>query len=372
MIGETLKKMVDASYFNNEFEYGIGKIQKKTVEDIEGVRKYHGHLHRGDVHQYLFKSYLFVRIQGSKEWRIATNPDEIGGHLRTLLFTNPLVYLLTTVKRVAEAVFLVLNCFFEMFAEIYQQKATANLTKVFIACLSEFHELWNAVKNDCYCAGVMELAAIHGAWNCEDATRMQFLFGDTERQWNRYKEDGTFKHIEVYETPLFGAFLLLSKCYKTNIPLIWIYMVKESAQHDTSVLESIIEESTGEKLNSPIDYLDTAIDSMETARVSVEDLILLKEIIEKVPEFKSMNIRDLISSTRLKCRFLMRQVQRIWKTHRRGLVIQDPDAYPFSCEKQKRVEVMKNTISNDIKIAWEKFAPAPTPLQRYYKPEFGV
>lgn len=168
-----------------------------------------------------------------------------------LALTNPVVYLLTTVKRVAEAVLIVAGIFFDTFADLYPQKTTDNLTKAFVACLNanlakkkkEYEELWGAVKNDFHCAVVMELAAIHGLLNVEDATRMQFLFGDKERQWNRYKEAEAFKHIEVDETSLYGASLFFSKCYKTMVPLLWTFMVKEATKDRSSELTAMIFES---------------------------------------------------------------------------------------------------------------------------------
>jgi len=209
MTVELLRKFVDASYLRNDFEYEIRKIRIKPEErpslsTAEPMREYHGYraIPRNDS-PYLFKPHVFARVKGSDNWRLATDPRKIGGQLGILALTNPVVYLLTTAKRVAEAVLIVAGIFFNTFAELYPQKTTDNLTKPFIACLNinlekmkkECQDLWNTVKNDFHCAGVMELAAIHGLLNVDDATRMQFLFGDKEREWNRYKEAEAFKHI---------------------------------------------------------------------------------------------------------------------------------------------------------------------------------
>jgi len=252
MTVELLRKFVDVSYFRNDFEYGIGKIKKRDEARFEDVRKYHGYrsLPCNDS-PYIFKPYLFARVKGTEEWRRATDPRSIGGQLGILALTNPVVYVLTTVKRVAEAVLIVAGIFFDTFADLYPQKTTDNLTKAFVACLSanlakkkkEYEELWDAVKNDFHCAAVMELAAIHGLLNVEDATRMQVLFGDKERQWNRYKEAEAFEHIEVDETSLYGASLFFSKCYKTVVPLLWTFMVKEATQHSSLELSEMIHES---------------------------------------------------------------------------------------------------------------------------------
>lgn len=252
MTVELLRKFVDVSYFRNDFEYGIGKIKKRDEARFEDVRKYHGYrsLPCNDS-PYIFKPYLFARVKGTEEWRRATDPRSIGGQLGILALTNPVVYVLTTVKRVAEAVLIVAGIFFDTFADLYPQKTTDNLTKAFVACLSanlakkkkEYEELWDAVKNDFHCAAVMELAAIHGLLNVEDATRMQFLFGDKERQWNRYKEAEAFEHIEVDETSLYGASLFFSKCYKTVVPLLWTFMVKEATQDSSLELSEMIHES---------------------------------------------------------------------------------------------------------------------------------
>ncbi|WP_316357556.1 hypothetical protein [Candidatus Neptunichlamydia sp. REUL1] len=252
MTVELLRKFVDVSYLRNDFEYGIGKIKKKDEACFEDVRKYHGYrpLPRNDS-PYIFKPYLFARVKGTEEWRRATDPRKIGGQLGILTLTNPVVYILTTVKRVAESVIIFARFFFDTFADLYPQKTTDNLAKAFIPCLSanlkkkkrEYVELWDAVKNDFHCAVVMELAALHGLLNIEDATRMQFLFGDKERQWNRYKEAEAFKHIEVDETSLYGVSLFFSKYYKTVVPLLWTFIVKESAQRSSLELSEMIHES---------------------------------------------------------------------------------------------------------------------------------
>ncbi len=252
MTVELLRKFVDVSYLRNDFEYGIGKIKKKDEARFKDVRKYHGYrsLPCNDS-PYIFKPYLFARVKGTDAWRRATDPRKIGGQLGILAFTTPGVYFLTTVKRVAEAVLILAGIFFDTFADLYPQKTTDNLTKAFITCLNanlekkkkEYVELWDAVKNDFHCAGVMELAAVHGLLNVEDATRMQFLFGDKERQWNRYKEAEAFKHIEVDETPLYGVSLFFSKCYKTVVPLLWTFMVKEAADNRSVQLMEMISES---------------------------------------------------------------------------------------------------------------------------------
>jgi hypothetical protein len=304
MTVEILRKFVDVSYLRNDFEYGIGKIKKRDEARFEDVRKYHGYrpLPRNDS-PYIFKPYLFARVKGTEEWRRATDPRKIGGQLGILALTNPVVYILTTVKRVAEAVFsgsidkqsnsingvrlvsqvatgalfcvailykkvdgffttslrvgavvclqIVAGFFFDMFADLYPQKTTDNLAKAFITCLNanlekkkkEYVELWGSVRNDFHCAAVMEVAALHGLLNVEDATRMQFLFADKERQWNRYKEAEVFKHIEVDETSLYGVSLFFSKCYKTVVPLLWTFMVKEAANDRSVQLMQMIAES---------------------------------------------------------------------------------------------------------------------------------
>ena len=313
MTVELLRKFVDVSYLRNDFEYGIGKIKKRDEARFEDVRKYHGYrsLPCKDS-PYIFKPYLFARVKGTDDWRRATDPRKIGGQLGILALTNPVVYVLTTVKRVAEAVLIVAGIFFDTFADLYPQKTTDNLTKAFVACLSanlakkkkECEELWDAVKNDFHCAAVMELAAIHGLLNAEDATRMQFLFGDKERQWNRYKEAEAFEHIEVDETSLYGASLFFSKCYKTRVPLLWTFMVKEGAQDRSPGLTAMILESGAYKevidvaaLSSELETKDQEVVANELAIKAVgrqltdRDAVLVQEIFGQLTRFKAEQTR---------------------------------------------------------------------------------
>lgn len=313
MTVELLRKFVDVSYLRNDFEYGIGKIKKKDEARFEDVRKYHGYrsLPCNDS-PYIFKPYLFARVKGTADWRRATDPRSIGGHLGILALTNPVVYVLTTVKRVAEAVLIVAGIFFDMFADLYPQKTTDNLTKAFIACLSanlakkkkESEELWDAVKNDFHCAAVMELAAIHGLLNVEDATRMQFLFGDKERQWNRYKEADAFEHIKVDETSLYGASLFFSKCYKTRVPLLWTFMVKEGAPNRSPELTAMILESGAYKevidvaaLSSELETKSQEVVANELAikavgrQLSGRDAVLVQGIFDQLTRFKAEDTR---------------------------------------------------------------------------------
>jgi len=430
MTVELLRKFVDVSYLRNDFEYGIGKVKLKpenvtTLAETEPMREYHGYrpLPRNDS-PYIFKPYLFARVVGTEDWRKATDPRKIGGQLGILALTNPVVYFLTTAKRVVEAVLIVAGIFFDTFADLYPQKTTDNLTKTFVACLNnnlekkkkEYGELWGAV---------MELAAIHGLLNVEDATRMQFLFGDKERQWNRYKEADAFQHLEVDKTSLYGVSLFFSKWYKTMVPLLWTFMVKEGANdnsadltlmiygsgaytkeidaaalsselqekdqslvagelateavgraltsEDTKLVQSVFNELTRFKIEgtmvhatqrletilteakgTPIEWLGNVADHMSQARIKKRDIELLTEIIEASPKFKAMGIRGLASSFRLKFLFLANYFVEIAKTHHSGF-IQYQSAYPFSDEKQHRIEVIVRTIDGSIEAAWAEF-----------------
>jgi len=440
MTVELLRKFVDVSYLRNDFEYEIRKVRIKP-EDVpslaaaEPIRGYHGYraIPRNDS-PYLFKPHVFVRVKETEAWRRATDARKIGGQLGILALTNPVVYLLTTAKRVAEAVLIVAGIFFDTFAELYPQKTTNNLTKAFIACLNanlekkkkECQELWDTVKNDFHCAAVMELAAIHGLLNVDDATRMQFLFGDKERQWNRYKEAEAFKHIEVDETALFGVTLFFSKCYKTVVPLLWTFMVKEGKKDrspeltamilesraytevidvndlifklqedgqervaqalakyalgraltigDTGFVQAIFEELTcfeveatrihatqrlvrilTDAKGTPVEWLENVADHISEARVKGRDIEILTDIIGASPKFQAMGIRELTSSSRLKFLFLAKYFFEIAKMHHTGF-IQYQCAYPFSDEKQIRIEALsKSTTADSIEEAWEKF-----------------
>lgn len=368
MTVELIKRWGGSDYLERELQYGTGWITRKDKDLFEIPHKYYGYRlpTEGDS-TYICKLYLFARVKGTEEWRRATDPKEIRGQLGILAFTNPVVYLLTTVKRVAEVVSIVARFFFDMFADLYSQKTIDNLTRAFIAGLSnnlkekkkECRELWDAVKNDFYCASGMELAAIHGILNSEDATRMQFLFGDTERQWNRYKKAEAFKHIEIEETPLYGVSLFSSKWYKTADPLLWTFMVNKSTGNDSEELEQMIRENgayTGAMEESSIKWLENAVDHLRGARVKPRDIELLREVIEGDPKFQAMNIRELASSSRLKFLFLSNYFVEIAKMTHSGF-IQYQCAYPLSVEKQGRIEVFDKTIDDSITESWEKFAP---------------
>ncbi len=373
MTVELLKKIVDASYLDNCFEYGIGKIKKRDEADFEDTRKYHGYrpLPYSDS-PYIFKHYQFARVKETNDWRRATDPRSIGRQLSILALTNPVVYLLTTVKRVAEAVLIFAGIFFDTFSDLYPEERTDNLTKAFIISLNtnlrkrkkEYSELWDAVKNDFHCAAVMELAAAHGLLNAKDATRMQFLFSDKERQWNRYKEAEAFKHIEVDETPLYGVSLFFSQSYKTTSPLLWIFMVKEAKKDSSEELIEVILESNETTLSSDletrnqqvIEWLENNVDCITEARIKNSDTVLLNNLIDDSLKFKTMGIKEITGSSQLKLLFLAKSFLKIAKTNHSGF-IQCQYAYPLSTEKKDRVEIMEHTIADSIKESWNKFTP---------------
>jgi len=129
------------------------------------------------------------------------------------------------------------------------------------------------------------------------------------------------------------------------------FKVEDTRVHATQRLASILTDAKG----SPVEWLGNLADHISEARVKRRDIEILTEIVKASPKFQAMGIRELTSSFRLKFLFLARYFFEIAKTHHSGF-IQYQCAYPFSDEKQIRIEALsKDTTADSIEEAWENF-----------------
>ncbi|MCB1110584.1 MAG: hypothetical protein KDK64_06340 [Chlamydiia bacterium] len=340
MTAYILKRVGLEPYLRNDFEYGIGHLKKAGHDALEGSEKYHGYPQVvAEETVYVVRHFDFVRIRGQEDWRRATDPDSIGAQMGVLAVTNVGMYGLTTVKRVYEAVVLMARVFFDTFCTLYPQKNEVPFSKLYVEALNhclekkkkEFQALWKEIRRDFYYAAVMELAAVHAFLNHEDATRMQFLFADMECEWNH--------RVALESTATYGGTKLSTGAYKAFTSMIWMMMVHKCKPDKSLVASRILHQRPD--LKNPIQTLENMISRTKGGRITDDEIRILREIIEGSDEFKGMTTEQLIDSTKLKVQFLMGVVKGLPKTH----WVQYQCAYPFSAEKQGRIEVMPKTIA---------------------------
>jgi len=368
MLTGLLKRNVDNSYFTNEFEFGIGGILREGHEKCEGARAYHGfRIDPRDKDLFAIRQFKFVRVKGgSGEWRKAVDTDRIGGQMGILALTTPITYALTTFKRVFEAVSIIAKVFLDTFATVYKEsRDETNLSRPFVKCLNanlealteNLKNLLDDVKHDFHCASVMELAAINGALDDENALRMQFLFTDYEKRWNRVRDDKGVRTLDINETSGVGSMLFFSKIYKASTPLIWLFMVNECKNCPKEARQIIrTHPRYSQELGDPLVWLQGVIDSLFEERVSQRDIDVLMGVIKESVEFSAMSLEDLANSKHLKIKFLMKYFSEISKTNHRGFV-QYARAAPFSKAKQDRIEVLQDTIAGSIDASRSKLGP---------------
>ena len=359
MLTGLLKRSVDNSYFTNEFEFGIGGILREGHEKREGVRAYHGfRIDPRDKDSFAIRHFQFVRVKGkSNGWRKAVDTNRIAGQMGILALTTPITYALTTFKRVFEAVYIIGKVFLDTYATVYKEsRGEANLSRSFVTCLNanlkalaeNLNNLWDDFKNDFHCAFVMELAAINGALDDENALRMQFLFTDYEKKWNRVRDKEGVRTLDINETSGVGSMLFFSKIYKASTPLIWLFMVNECKKRPDQAREILrTHPRYSQELGDPLDWLKGVIDSSIEQRVSKRDIDILMTVIKESSEFTAMGLKDLANSKHLKMKFLMRYFSEISKTNHIGFV-QYGCAAPFSKAKQDRIKVISDTIASSL------------------------
>jgi len=365
MLTGLLKRNVDSSYFTNEFEFGIGGIFREGNEKGEGFRAYHGF--RNDPRNedsFAIRQFEFVRVKGgSGGWRKAVDTDRIEGQMGILALTTPITYTLTTFKRVFEAVYIIGKVFLDTYATVYKQsRDEVNLSRSFVTCLNanlealaeNLNNLWDDVKNDFHCAFVMELAAINAALHDENALRMQFLFTDYEKKWNRVRDDKGVRTLDINETSGVGSMLFFSKIYKASTPLIWFFMVNECKNRPNEAKQILSTHTEYSKdFGDPLVWLKGVIDSLFEQRVSRRDIDVLMTVIQESDEFSTMSLKDLANSKHLKIKFLMRYFSEISKTNHIGFV-QYACAAPFSKAKQDRIDVLPETIAGSMSASRDK------------------
>ncbi|NRA90045.1 MAG: hypothetical protein HRU43_02820 [Simkaniaceae bacterium] len=359
MLTGLLKRNVDSSYFTNDFEFGIGRILREGHDKGKGLRAYHGF--RSDPRNkdsFTIRQFEFVRVKGkSNGWRKAVDTNRIAGQMGILALTTPITYALTTFKRVFEAVYIIGKVFFDTYATVYKEsRGEANLSRSFVTCLNanlkalaeNLNNLWDDFKNDFHCAFVMELAAINGALDDKNALRMQFLFTDYEKKWNRVRDEQGVRTLDINETSGVGSMLFFSKIYKASTPLIWLFMVNECEKCADQAREILrTHPKYPQEFGDPLDWLEGVIDSSFEQRVSKRDIDILGAVIEESHEFTAMDLKDLANSKHLKIKFLMRYFSEISKTNHIGFV-QYGCAAPFSKAKQDRIEVIPVTIASSM------------------------
>ncbi|MCB1107911.1 MAG: hypothetical protein KDK76_07445 [Chlamydiia bacterium] len=334
-IEDTLRKFVEPGFFENDFTYidaNLLRVDHETVSDPD--RRYHGYLDSAEeAAEFIKRRFTYYRDSHTGHWRIAGEPNELPGKMGLLALSTPFVYVASLIKRLAEGFFLLTGIFYETLSDIYEYKNEDNLAERFTENFNrhlaekkgQFEALWKKMQEDFNYAAAMELSAINATVSTDETelVRMQVIFSEMEYRWNN--------RIDPLKTPTYQAANFYKQYMKTQNPKLWIYLVKESLEEGRRVqLDGVIRSlmPEGETL-SPGRWLDLQIDAIRKHRITPQDILVLKELVQE-EAFGNLSPIQLIRSTHLKNAFRNHELSRS-----EGFIIYGC-AYPV--EKEERIK----------------------------------